>query len=197
MDHSQIKLIIFDVGGVVYGRTNVWRKAAEELGVSYRKFNEYATLSGIQGFQRGLISQEYFMKVFQHLTHHRTPEDLWTRFFDPAPIPETIDVIERLKKRFRVVAGTNTVTPHYEVHTQREDYAIFPKVYASHLIHLAKPDPQFYTHILQAEAVSPVESVFIDDSIQNVESALKLGIHAIHFTEGKALQEALSPLLVY
>ncbi|HNR62573.1 MAG TPA: HAD family phosphatase [Thermotogota bacterium] len=195
MDLSQVKLIIFDVGGVVYDQTSVGRRVARELGLSYRKFMEYAALSGIQGLQLGLISQEYFMKAFQHLYHHRSPEDLWTRFFHPVPIPETIDAIERLKKKFRVVAGTNTILPHYEVHMQRGDYGIFPKVYASNILHLAKPDPRFYSHIIQAEAVSAAESLFIDDSIQNVETAVKLGIHAILFTGGKALQEALSSLL--
>jgi len=195
VDHSQIKLVIFDVGGVVYSQTSVGRLVAQELGLSYRKFMEYATLSGIQGLQLGLISQEYYMKTFQHLYHHRSPEDLWTRFFNPVPIPETIEVIDRLKKKFRVVAGTNTILPHYEVHTQRGDYDIFPKVYASNIIHLAKPDPRFYTHIIQSEAVSASESLFIDDSIQNVETASKLGIHTILFTGGRELQDALSPLL--
>jgi hypothetical protein len=47
-----------------------------------------------------------------------------------------------------VVAGTNTLDVHYRIHAELGDYEAFAHTYASHLIHVAKPDPAFYRHIL-------------------------------------------------
>jgi FMN phosphatase YigB (HAD superfamily) len=39
------------------------------------------------------------------------------------------------------------------------------------------------------------EVVFIDDSMENVESAAKIGIHALHFSTSEKLQADLRALL--
>jgi HAD superfamily hydrolase (TIGR01509 family) len=65
---------------------------------------------------------------------------------------------------------------------------VFDHTYASHLIHLAKPDPAFYRHILDAEGAAPAQALFLDDREVNVEAAAGLGIHAVLFeTEDGAI----------
>lgn len=197
MEYKKVKLIIFDVGGVVYDRTNIGPAIARDFNISYRKFLEYANISGIQGLQKGFISEEKFITVFAYLLHRKIPTNLWTVYFHPQPMMKTLQMIENLKTRFRVVAGTNTIQPHYNVHSQRGDYLVFPKVYASHEIHYSKPDREFYEFILQAEGFTPEETVFIDDAHKNVEGAKHLGIHSILFTDELNLAEALQPLLSF
>jgi putative hydrolase of the HAD superfamily len=192
---QNIKLIIFDVGGVVYDRTSIGKFVAKDLDISYRKFLQYAQFCGLQGLQKGLVTEERFLDDFSRLMQRKIYADLWTRFFSPLPIKETVELINELKLRFRLVAGTNTIRPHFDIHTKHGDYEIFPKVYASHEIKLAKPDPGFYAYILQSERVKPNEALLIDDSPVNVQSAIDFGLHAFRFTDGKSLRQSLNALL--
>ena len=55
---------------------------------------------------------------------------------------------------------------------------------------LIKPDPAIYQLLMERYDLNPEESIFIDDTPQNVEAARKLGIHGIEFhTREQVLQE--------
>ena len=99
-----------------------------------------------------------------------------------------------MKNGARVVAGTNTITPHYNVHLQEGDYEIFDAVYASHMMGLAKPDPAFYTYILDRAGCPQEQAGFVDDVPENVEAAEKLGIHSFVFTNAEKLKKDLTAL---
>jgi len=61
---------------------------------------------------------------------------------------------------------------------------------------MVKPDPRIYRLVLDQLGVEPQEAVFVDDFIENVEGARRLGLHAIHFKNSVqaliALQEFFS-----
>ena len=59
---------------------------------------------------------------------------------------------------------------------------------------LVKPDPAFYTHILDREGCAPAETVFVDDAEENVEAARKLGIHGLRFEGAAKLRRNLAAL---
>ena len=46
---------------------------------------------------------------------------------------------------------------------------------------VAKPDPAFFTHILDSLGVAPGETVFVDDVLANVRGARAAGLNAVHF----------------
>lgn len=45
-----------------------------------------------------------------------------------------------------------------------------------------KPDEKIYRLLLDRYGLKPEESVFVDDSVPNLEGAARLGIHTCHFT---------------
>jgi putative hydrolase of the HAD superfamily len=49
-------------------------------------------------------------------------------------------------------------------------------------LHMAKPDPEIYRHTLKELGVQPVETLFLDDKMVNIEAAQALGIKAIQFS---------------
>jgi 2-haloacid dehalogenase len=51
--------------------------------------------------------------------------------------------------------------------------------------------------VLEQLDVAPSEALFIDDFQRNIDAALALGIHAIHFTSTTVLQSELSRYLAY
>ena len=59
---------------------------------------------------------------------------------------------------------------------------------------LIKPDPAIYQLLMQRYSITPSRAVFIDDKLENVEAARRLGLHGIHFIEPTATRIALRAL---
>ncbi len=53
----------------------------------------------------------------------------------------------------------------------------FDAFYFSQEIHLRKPNSDIYNFVLDKHKINPTESLFIDDTKENTDSAKKLGIH--------------------
>jgi len=188
---AAVRLFIFDVGGVVCENTSVVPSICEHLGISRSEFLTIANQSGLKEIQTGAITVEKFWNEFSRLSGIPITEDLWAKFFNPTLNTQTVEVINQLRRFYRVVAGTNTIESHYKIHMKRGDYRFFDKVYASHTMGLMKPDPEFYLHILRDEGFEPSQTVFTDDMVENIESASKLGIESILFTNAQELRQKL------
>ena len=55
---------------------------------------------------------------------------------------------------------------------------VFDAHFYSCEVGFAKPDPAYFTHVLETLGVAPAEALFMDDTAVNVESAAALGIRA-------------------
>lgn len=190
-----MKLFVFDVGGVIADNTSVVPAIRNFLGISEHDFVEIAETENLTALQTGRITVEEFVFFLSRKLGRPVPGNIWEMFFKPTPIEETIEIIKQLRKRYRVIAGTNTIEPHYEVHRSRGDYNIFDRVYASHIIGFAKPDRRFYSHILHEEDCRPEEAFFTDDTARNVKAAADMGIIAFQFTDPSSLRERLREYL--
>ena len=192
-------LFIFDMGGVV---TNTFRMDSiyNKLNIDKKDYFEICHLenNNIDDLlNTGKITTEFFWQEFNRRTKLFMPDknisqvenDLFRLCFHPSKNIETVELIKRLKKKHRVVCGTNTIQSHWENHMERGDYAFFNQTYASNKIGCAKPDPHFFELILEAEETSPENAFFTDDKAENVAAAASLGIHAEHFTSAAALTE--------
>jgi len=49
--------------------------------------------------------------------------------------------------------------------------------------HLCKPEDEIYTELIRACGLEPARTLFIDDTLANVEGAIKNGIHGFHMHE--------------
>ena len=58
-------------------------------------------------------------------------------------------------------------------------------------LHLIKPDPAIYRHVLNQLATQPGETLFLDDRRVNVEAAQALGMKALEFTTVERLRHDL------
>ena len=149
-------------------------------------------LGDVAAIMRGEISMERFWNNFTQRTGITVSGDPWFDFFHPALDEGTANVIKRLKNRGqRVVCGTNTLDAHYRRHSERGDYSVFDAVYASHIMGIIKPDPAFWTYILEREKVLPDEAFFIDDLEENIKAAKKLGLKTHLFNDAEGLMAAI------
>lgn len=177
-----IKLFIFDMGGVLLRNFDVIPGICSILGVSKRDFID---LNGDQlyALEEGKLSVSDFWKNYSSKTGIRIERNLFSELFNPSVDVSTEHLIRQLKQNFRIVCGTNTTIEHWEYLNQRGYYAIFDKVYASHIMKVAKPRKKFYKIILESEMVLPGEAVFVDDFKDNVDAALELGLHGFLFKD--------------
>jgi 2-haloacid dehalogenase len=54
-----------------------------------------------------------------------------------------------------------------------------------------KPDAHIYNVVLERLGIAPAEAIFVDDFIQNVEAARRLGMQAVHFVDPVAARREL------
>ncbi len=65
----------------------------------------------------------------------------------------------------------------------------------SYQCHLIKPQPQIYRHLCDTFGLVPGETVFLDDREENVQGAVREGIHAIRFTGYEQTRRRLDQFL--
>ena len=76
-----------------------------------------------------------------------------------------------------------------------ETVSLFERYFLSCEMGLLKPDPNFFTAMLEDLGVPPEDCLFIDDTQPNVEAAKKLGITALHFRGVDTLRQDLRMVL--
>ena len=196
-------LFIFDMGGVVTN-TFLLTQLYNKLNITTDDFFKLCA----QGqediwhlFQTGKLNPQQFWSRFNEKVSdakvkdekfRKIPvveNDLFRLYFHPSKNLETVALIQQLKKKHRVVCGTNTIDSHWENHMERGDYAFFNQTYASNKIGCAKPDPHFFELILEAEGAAAENTFFTDDKAENIAAAASLGIHAELFTTAAELTE--------
>ncbi len=191
-----MKLFIFDMGGVVTTNASEARgRPAAALGVTQEEMDN-ATGDLFDQLTVGKISVKEFWKTVGDRLGKKIDTDYFHLFFHPVLNEGTKKIILALRKKsFRVVCGTNTIESHYLNHITRGDYAFFDQTYASQMMGVKKPDPQFWKMILDAEKCTPSDAFFTDDLEANVQAAAALGIHAVQFTDAKDLRRAIKEFL--
>ena len=193
---ENITAIIFDLGGVLlnidYNKT---KEAFEQLGV--KDFhNMYSQAEANPLFERleiGAIKEHDF---YNHMQQHVDPaynskniEQAWNAMLLDFRM-ESLNELKSLKKKYKLYLLSNTNYIHlkefnkiYEHNVSKEPFAsLFDKVYFSHEIGLRKPNVEPFEYVVKENNLIPAQTLFIDDSLQNVEGARKAGLKVIHFT---------------
>lgn len=200
MPDSQIKTVVFDLGGVVLG----W-----DPGLA---FAEVLDSSAVPGFMEQISFPDWNR---DHDAGRRFAEgerqliDQWPdqaeairayrQHFDRTllgEIPGTGAIIAELERAgIRLLALTNWSDETFPVAYQRFGIlSRFEGIVVSGAEQLAKPDPALFKIVFDRHEVQPEQSVFIDDSAANCESAAGLGMTAIQFSDAAQLRDRLVEL---
>ena len=195
-----VRCCVIDMGGVMIRDYHMEPELMPFLGLSERSLA--AVDSRIQEelirHSRGETNEDDFWLSYKKITGRTIPPhegSLLGKFFHPILDEPTVQIVRELKAAgMRVVGGTNVIDAHYNVHMALNHYAVFDKVYASHLMGIAKPDPAFYAYILNSEGIPAAEAFFTDDVIDNVDAAVRAGLNAFLYTGAGALRKQLLSL---
>ena len=179
-----IKNIIFDFGDVFI---NLDKEATyREL---YRLGVEEISEKMIQvyyDYEKGLISTDDFVDYF-HNEFAIEKEDLvkaWNAILLDFPL-ERLDFLKELaaSNKYRLFLLSNTNDMHiswiqkdWGMDLYNEFKNCFEQFYLSHEIQMRKPNTDIYEFVLEENNLVPSETIFIDDTLENTETAEKLGI---------------------
>ncbi|NNE27901.1 MAG: HAD family phosphatase [Saprospiraceae bacterium] len=113
------------------------------------------------------------------------------------PIQETVEILRHFKKSpdYEIYALTNWSAETFPYALERYDFlSWFKGIVVSGIEKTRKPFPDIYNILLERYNLSPESCLFIDDNLDNIEAAQRLGIFAHHFTSPARLIEELSQL---
>ena len=109
----------------------------------------------------------------------------------------------RSKERFRIFLLSNTNEIHIskfegvlaKKNELKKFYDCFEKVYYSSRLSLRKPNVDCFKTVLEINNLNASETIFIDDSIQHIEGALKCGIKGYLFPQNYTIQDWLPDII--
>lgn len=184
-----LKNIIFDLGGVLLNiNYKLTAKAFADLGVVDFE-NMYGQFSADDLFEKletGHITEDHFFHVMKSRTGSLTTETT-TQAWNAMVLDfrmESLEFLEKISDKYNLYLLSNTNIIHktnfdkvFKQETGRDSIDnYFQKVYYSHLIGLRKPNADVFEYVLNDAGIKASETLFIDDSINNIETARSLGI---------------------
>ena len=196
--------IIFDLGGVLVD-LNFQRMQGElrKLGADSSAFfvksgakdsssicNGLSVSNLIKGYQTGDIETDELVGLMQKCCAKTVSRDeiirVWNSCLDGLP-KERLEMVKSLREKgYRTYILSNINDLHWE-YIKQEYFEkqgckvsdLFDYAFCSHEVHMAKPVPEIYRHVLTEIGTDGADFLFIDDSAVNVEVANKEGIPSV------------------
>ena len=113
------------------------------------------------------------------------------------PIHETVEIFKELKNsgRYKIYALTNWSAETFPWALEKFDFLQwFDGIVVSGHEKTRKPFPEFFQILFDRHQVNPVNALFIDDNLRNIEGGRALGLPGIHFISASQLREELKKL---
>lgn len=186
--NNKITTLIFDFGGVLINLDMAQcMERFRQLG--FEDIGQYIGMFGQQDFflqyEKGEIDTARFRdEIRRHTGRANSDEEIeeaWGAFLLDIP-HEKIDLLQQLKKRYRLLLLSNTNPIHIEQNARKElaRYgltlsSLFDSCYLSYRMGVTKPNPAIFETLLENEHLQPDECLFLDDGAKNIEQAARLG----------------------
>ena len=204
---TPVKNIIFDLGGVLINLDyQLTRKAFENLGIA--NFNDLYTQHHanplFEQLEVGAIEPENFYNKLRETTGltltNGQIETAWNAMLLDFPA-ERLAWLDQIKNKYNIYLFSNTNAIHYKAFTAiyaqtapliglNTDFNHFFKTaYYSHTLGQRKPELAAFEAVIQDANLDPAQTLFIDDTISNIEGAQKAGLRTIFLSGGLNVQD--------
>jgi glucose-1-phosphatase len=198
-----LKNIIFDLGAVLI---NIDYKKTEKafIDLGYENFEAmYSQLHSNEIFEKletGKISNEDFYNELIALNPKRiTPlqiKNAWNEILLDWR-KESLRFLEALSTQYQLFLLSNTNAIHQKAfnisliaETGRDTIDnLFTKAYYSHEIHLRKPNADIFEFLAKDAGINIMETLFIDDSSNNIDTAKQLGFKTHLLLKGELIEK--------
>lgn len=183
-----IKNLIFDFGDVFI---NLDKKGALDRALNLfgkdMLSDEIHAINAL--YEQGLLSTDEFLEFYLDNFPNLDRDEIigtWNYILRDFP-NHRLEYLQQLAadKKYKLILLSNTNEMHINwikenVGFYEEFKAYFDAFYLSHEIQLRKPNVNIYEYVLKENNLKAEESLFIDDTEENILSAAKLGIHTWH-----------------
>lgn len=203
-----IKDVIFDMGGVI---VDVHRDRAvqhfQAIGVddADKLIDAYHHKGIYIEFENGSIDTDEFCRLLCEHTGKNIPREAiinaWKSIINLPPAYK-LEYLQELRKTHRVFLLTNNnpilmdwaCAPGFTSSgNSLADY--FDKLYISYQMKCTKPDLKIYQMMMEDAGMNPAESLFIDDSEQNINAAKACGMQTYLAQNGSDWRNDISQML--
>ncbi len=203
---SNIKIpdnLILDFGGVIYQIDHLRQiEAFVNLGIKdFGALFSKAHQSDIfEDFECGKLTAGEFIKAIKELLGNvevskeriiKAWNSILIGFMDDA-----VSLLKKLKDRTNLYLLSNTNEIHYEAFMAEfnrkynfDFNSLFIRTFWSYQVGMRKPDNAIYNHLVQQCNLNPEKTLFIDDSLQNVEGAINAGLPAYYLKPPERLSD--------
>ena len=180
-----IKTIIFDFGDVFI---NLDKEGALKLALEKFEITELdEELQSINAlYEQGLISTDEFLDFYANNFPRLNKDELksiWNYIIKDFP-EHRLQFIKQLAKdnNHQLILLSNTNELHIDyikknVSFYEEFKNCFDQFYLSHEINLRKPNADIFNFVLTENNLKAEECLFIDDTLENTQTAQQLGIN--------------------
>ncbi|MBK8505246.1 MAG: HAD family phosphatase [Saprospiraceae bacterium] len=201
MNFKQPKNIVFDLGGVLidwnprYLFTEVFQKP-DELDFFLTKICSPEWNEEQDGGRSLAEGTEVLVKKFPDFRREiELYYGQWHRMLGGS-IQSNVSIFEALRNqgRYQLFALTNWSAETFPIAIRQFAFLQdFSQILVSGVEGMRKPAPAFYQLMFDRFNIVPQETLFIDDSLRNIDAAEKMGLQCIHLPLEKSLRAGLIP----
>lgn len=193
-----IKLIIFDVGGVIdtFDESEYTHYITRKLGLNSREF-ALALIPLLDRMEIGEMDIPEAEKILAKKFNVSQQKLEWNSAFLKLNHINTdvIRLINSLSKKYKIAILTNvSKSRHMEKMKHYMHRVKYNALFTSCYLKMRKPDHKIYRFVLKKMGAKPKEAVFIDNLKINTEGADEIGINTIQFKNYNGLVKKLRRL---
>lgn len=188
MINNKYSAIVFDLGQVLVRfdyKYFVEKVNTHKNGIGEHFMELYKRNYNIhRDFEKGVISEKDFIaQMLNNLDHTIDAETFCKYWSDIFTLNENvISLLPELRKNYKLYLLSNTNSIHKKYGYQDYEFLkLFDKLFLSHEVGYVKPEMEIYQSIEKESGYPPNEHIFIDDILEYVDAAKKLGWDAIQF----------------
>ncbi len=192
-----VKAVVFDFGGVLidWNPRYLYRKVFRDEAEMEYFLNNICTpewnwrMDKDKTFAESVaelkaIHPEYAREIEMYDTRW---EEMRGKVFE-----DSVEILKEVAARFPVYGLTNWSTEKFAVTRPKFDFFnIFKGIVVSGHEREAKPEEPIFHILLERYGLAAETTLFIDDSLPNIETAKRLGFQTIHFKSAPQLRKAL------
>lgn len=197
---NTIDAIIFDLGGVVLNLDpeKTVNAFADITGLSQSELVEMGNNEFFKQFERGEISSSQFRNNLNELFNldieNQVIDNAWNAMLLDIPI-ERLNLIGSLQNKYKTYVLSNTNEIHIESFNKTvnkvtgghriQEY--FEDVYYSYMLGMRKPDTEIFELVITKNNLNRSKTLFIDDTLEHINSAKQLGLQTWYLTNQEEL----------
>ena len=193
----QIEAIVFDVGRVLFEFTFLpFELLMREHGYTETK-EKFLRDIKLHDYERGQITSDQFLERLNELLPVKPDrESLISVYSDIfTPNNEMLELAAELRNTHRTYLLSNTSELHWEVLERKHGInTITHGVVTSFQAKEMKPHPDIYRFAENTLGLTPANTVFIDDMLENIDAVKAAGWHGIHHVSFELTKRELENL---